>query len=162
MWLKRKNKEQAASAKHDWLAQRIAGAIISRQQKLSNSISGLIASMPVQWLKWSLMAFCLVGSGGSVYFFTTAFKSCDKELSPIRIDYLQRPAHLYNSTDGLLQQTAIREKEYDKLQDIKSYLDSLRRDQGGKSLYDSIMDARPGLPDSIKLLEVIYLQQHKK
>ncbi|WP_294819061.1 hypothetical protein [uncultured Flavobacterium sp.] len=46
--------------------------------------------------------------------------------------------------------------EYIKIQRFHNYMDSLANTAAGKKVRDSILDARPGLPDSIASLEAYY------
>jgi len=48
---------------------------------------------------------------------------------------------------------------YKRLQLFKKYMDSLRIDKDGKRIYDSILLARPGMMDSVAVLEKMYLKQ---
>lgn len=52
--------------------------------------------------------------------------------------------------------TDIFANEYKKIQDFHRYMDSLANTAAGRKVRDSILDARPGLPDSIASIEAYY------
>lgn len=56
----------------------------------------------------------------------------------------------------------VAKEEYEKIQRFRQYMDSLERSPSGKKLYNSILINRPGLLDSIILIENIYQSQIKK
>lgn len=163
MWLSnKKRKDISANHMQDQAAQCIADMIIRKQYQFSCFLSQIIGSLPVGQLKLLIVVFCLVGSGLSFYLFTGAVFSSGKVNDALAIDQVQRPGYFGRTLDVLVQQAATRWKEYYHLQQFKSYLDSLQGDVQGKKLYDSILLTRPSLLDSIKLIENILLQQHKK
>jgi hypothetical protein len=52
--------------------------------------------------------------------------------------------------------------DYQGIIRFRGYMDSLTRSPAGKAAYDSIIFSRPGLLDSIRILEKIYQSQTKK
>lgn len=52
--------------------------------------------------------------------------------------------------------TNLLSREYQKIQDFNKYMDSLANTAAGRKVRDSILDARPGLLDSIVSLEAYY------
>ena len=60
-----------------------------------------------------------------------------------------------------IPQAIITEKEYQKIQGFMMYLDSLKSSPTQKETYDSILMARPGLLDSIKVIESYYKSNRK-
>lgn len=73
-----------------------------------------------------------------------------------------KSAHLLKVGDELNKPPAIITKEeFKKIEHFKKYTDSLAGSPAGKEIYDSILISRPGLIDSIILLENIYHSQIK-
>jgi len=56
----------------------------------------------------------------------------------------------------------VSKKDYQGIIRFRGYMDSLTRSPAGKAAYDSIILSRPGLLDSIRILEKIYQSQTKK
>lgn len=56
----------------------------------------------------------------------------------------------------------ISEEKFKKLMKFKSYLDSLAREGGDSSAYNKIISSRPGLIDSLNLLQKLYEKQMKR
>lgn len=52
--------------------------------------------------------------------------------------------------------TNLLSRDYQKIQDFNKYMDSLANTAAGRKVRDSILDARPGLLDSIVSLEAYY------
>lgn len=52
--------------------------------------------------------------------------------------------------------TNLLSREYQKIKDFNKYMDSLANTAAGRKVRDSILDARPGLLDSIVSLEAYY------
>ena len=72
------------------------------------------------------------------------------------------PAYTNQSGDEISNNNNIISKEeYEHIQSFKIYMDSLRISSKGKVLFDSIMQARPQLMDSIQLVENVYQSQSK-
>jgi len=59
-------------------------------------------------------------------------------------------------------QRLIIQQDYKKIYDLKQYTDSLNQTIAGKHASDSLNKLRPGLMDTLKLLENIYLNQQKE
>lgn len=53
-------------------------------------------------------------------------------------------------------------KEYQKIQDFNKYMDSLANTAAGRKVRDSILDARPGLLDSVASIEAYYRSKLNK
>lgn len=59
-------------------------------------------------------------------------------------------------------QRLIIQQDYKRIYDLKHYIDSLHQTIAGKHAYDSLNRLRPGLIDTLKLLENIYSNQQKE
>ncbi len=56
----------------------------------------------------------------------------------------------------------ISEGENEKMQNFRNHMDSLAKTPSGKKMYDAILIDRPGLMDSVILIENIYQSQINK
>ncbi len=59
-------------------------------------------------------------------------------------------------------QKLLMQKDYKKIFDLNQHLDNINQTIKGKELYDTLVKMRPGLIDTLKLLENIYLKQQKE
>ncbi len=137
---KRKKKVVAENVLQDKVASKIAHGLILIQTKVSDRMN------KIKNLKAVLIGFCVLSAGLSIYFFVDALVS--KPKATFKIDQVMVPKHFDKSGDEIME-SEMPEDIYLQIQDYKKYKDSLG------------FMIRPGLLDSIKLLEEIYLQQHK-
>jgi hypothetical protein len=54
---------------------------------------------------------------------------------------------------------SIGKEEFQRIENFKIYLDSLVESKAGKRIYDSVIAHRPGLIDSLSILENVYQSQ---
>jgi len=107
--------------------------------------------------KWFWLAvYCVVFGGFSIYAFMGTFGG-NKVLEPSPVSF---PKH-YDQTGIEIKEPHVSEKDIKRINRFKQHMDSLRRSQEGKIVYDSILKTRPGLMDSIKAIEQIYYSQSK-
>jgi len=150
MFKKKKNSELKENPLQDKLAGRIAGAGIKIQSKFSNVMNKLFAGMNTKKLRIFLIVFCLSCGGYSVYLMTNAIFS--EKQTPLKIDQVYVPKHFDKTGDEtIIPETYVDEETYLKIQAFKK-----------SSYYDSTIRARPGLLDSIAMLEEIYHSQKQK
>ena len=125
----------------DKVANKIAGGILRVQGFVSERMNRF------QYLKGLLIGFCVLSAGLSTYFLISAIVSKPKQ--NIRIDRISSPQPMYEPSEDLYDET-IPDDIYEGIQEYKRYMDST-----GEAI-------RPGLADSIRVLEEMYLQQRKK
>lgn len=108
-----------------------------------------------------LSVFVLLTGGYSIYLIGKSFSG--SQTYSFSITPIKRPAHIQETGDEAEHtNTVISKSEYEKIHRFKQYMDSLTRSSTGKVLYDSIVAHRPGLMDSIQIIENIYQSQIKK
>lgn len=125
----------------DKVAQKIAGGILHFQSAFSNRMNRLKS------LKLILICFCVISGGLSIYFLIDAIVT--KPKPRIRIDHIRTPQPLYEPSEELYDERIPDEIYYD-IQAYRRYMDST-----GEAI-------RPGLLDSMRTLEEMYLQQQNK
>ena len=144
----------------DRVAVYISRQITRIQIGFVNIMNKVFGKMSPVKLKTFLFGFCLVWGG---YSFFLAFSFW---LSPGENDFNQQPDSLikpnyFNQSgeplmdDGLV----ISAEEIEKLEAFNKYMDSLKLNKS--YLFDSILQARPGLMDSARMLEQIIISQKK-
>ncbi len=157
---KKKEKTAIHNGHQDRIAKRMVITCICLQQRWAVFMQHYSERLSTQWKAIILSIFCLCTGGFSflliarsltsnniVSFNVTQFKSAP----PLKMgDELNKPPAI------------ITKEEFKKIEHFKKYIDSLAGSPAGKKLYDSILISRPGLIDSIILLENIYQSQIKK
>ena len=147
--------------KWDKVAKGIAGFFIKLQTKFAIVMNKLFSNMPVKKINALLIVFCLSSGGYSIYLLANAIFSSDKKQSSFKVDQVDVPKHFDKTGDEISQpENYVDEETHRQLHEFKQYMDSLKTNKD--KLYDSIMIARPGLMDSILVLEQIYNSQKIK
>ncbi len=152
MFGRRKDKDQAEGGKHwtDKAAGKLAGAGIRLQTKFADRMNKCVSGLQPPQLKFILALFCLLSGGFSIYIAAHALLGNDKKQPVFMIQPLEMPRH-YDRTGGEINENGnyVDESLYREIQGYKRYMDST-----GEAI-------RPGLADSIKLLEQIYHSQQQ-
>ncbi|HNP25093.1 MAG TPA: hypothetical protein PKL37_23655 [Panacibacter sp.] len=104
-----------------------------------------------------ILLFILIG-GLSVYQIIHGIFSDSEIGTTVKIDKINFPVH--NSKSNI-ERIKVTEKDYQSIASFRHYMDSLNKILNGKYQYDSILQARPGLMDSVQVLEQLYLSQQK-
>lgn len=146
MFWKRKIKELKQNPLQDKLAQKIAGGFVLVQTKFSDMMNKRFENMPARRLKIFLIAFCVFSGGLSLYFFVSAIVTQPK--TGFKIDPIKVPEHFDRSGDEVMK-NEMPEDVYREIQQYRYYMDSI-----GEPI-------RPGLEDSMRILEELYWQQQK-
>jgi len=160
---KRKVKEQntAKSSASDKVAGKIVGFIVKAQTKFAHVMNRNFSGISTRRMKIFLFLFCLVSGGLSTYYIINAVFSHDKKNNSLQIDHVDVPKHYDKTGDELTHpEIFVDEETMKNLESFKQYMDSLKTKSTKQ--YDSIMLERPGLMDSIKMLEEIYYSQKIK
>lgn len=112
-------------------------------------------------LKVALAVFCLIQGGACIYTLLGVFH---KSVPDTTVKQISIPSHVIQrdtlNTD--MQEAVISKMEFQRFKAFRLYMDSLQRDPNGQLVYDSIIKARPGLLDSVSMLESIYQQQLRR
>ena len=157
---KKKNSEEPKESKvQDKVAKGIAGFLLSVQNRFASFMSGRINSLSNRSKHIALAIFCLMFGGFSIYAFVGAFR--DRNVGKtIKPDQVAVPKY-YDRTDAEVAEPSVSERDIMRINRFKKYIDSLSKSPTGRQVYDSILKARPGLMDSIKVIEQIYYSQSK-
>jgi len=123
----------------DKVAAGIAGRILRIQTNVSDRVNRF------KHLKAALIGFCVLSAALSGYYLIEAILF--KPKAKIRIDRIHSPRPIEEPED--IYSNKIPEEIYEQIQAYRRYMDST-----GESI-------RPGLADSMRTLEEMYLQQQK-
>lgn len=164
MWLfkkqKKKDEESGNPTMSDKVAGRIAGAGIRVQGYFAKGMNKIFKNMNNKKLKALLIFFCVSASGYSIYLIGNAVATPAKKQPLFKVDQVDVPKHFNKTGDELIPEATVDEQTFNKIQDFKKYMDSLK--QNKSYLYDSIIIARPYLLDTVLMLEEIYYSQKQK
>ncbi|SRR5258708_866438 len=113
--------------------------------------------------KWkiALILFCLITGGASSYIIVSSVIGKQSQ-NQIPVTKISVPENVTNQDVPSSPGFTITDQEYSKIQEFRQYFDSLNNSFSGKKLRDSILRARHGLLDSVRLIEELYLLQKNK
>ncbi len=164
MWLLKKNKNKDGSNVNPSISDKVAGNIASAgirlQRKFADGMNKIFKNMNNRNLKAFLILFCLCAGGYSIYLAASAITGSEKTQKNLKIDQVDVPKHFDKTGDEVIPEAYVDEETFYKMQDFKNYMDSMKQNKSKQ--YDSIMQARPGLMDSVQVLEEIYYSQKQK
>lgn len=145
MFWKRK-KQIKENPIRDKVADKIAGGLLAVQTKFSDKMDKIFSTMKVKRIRLWLVLFCFISGGLSIYFFIDALVA--KPKAAMKIDNVKMPQHFDKSGDEIME-NPVPDEMYRNIQEYKKYMDSI-----GEPI-------RPGLLDSITILEELYLSTKK-
>ena len=158
-WFK-KHKEASGTPGKDKVAKGIAGLIVKMNVGFARYMNKFTEKLSSSTLKVALIVFLSFGTSVSLYFIVAAFVKAEP-LKTVKIDSISVPRNFEKTAPERVQQDfPVTEKEYQEMVRFTQYMDSLQKSEGTR--YDSIMLNRPGLIDSVKVLERIYEQNKRK
>jgi len=154
-------KPDKGNAAQEKLARNIVSNCIRLQQRWANVMQRHTERLSRKGKLALLSLFCLTAGSVSIYFIWSSIAI--RKASSFTVTRLTKPPHAGKSGDENTKAFLIvSEREYQKMQRLRLYMDSLARSPAGKKVYDSILSYRTGLIDSILLIETIYQSQNKK
>lgn len=164
MWFFRKKKKEVDESRKtisDKVAGKIAGAGIKIQQAFACKMNKMFENMNVARIKIMLIVFCVTAGGYSVYLLANSILKKDSKQEVFKIEQVDVPKHFDKSgEETIMSEAIIDEQTYNQIQEFKKYMDSIRVHE--RKEYDSIIINRPGLLDSVQMLEQIYQSQKQK
>ncbi|MBR2647975.1 MAG: hypothetical protein ACRCSM_09905 [Sediminibacterium sp.] len=165
MWLFKKKKKEVQSddktTVSDKVAGKIAGVGIKVQQLFAENMNRIFMKTDFKRLKLILIVFSVCAGGYSIYLIVNSVFSPERKQKALEIQQMDIPKHFNKTGDEtVMPEATIDEQTYLQIQDFRKYMDSLKLNRTNE--YDSILQARPGLMDSVQVLEKIYLSQKQK
>jgi len=157
-----KQEHNKKNAIQDRIAFSIVCKCISLQAQWARYMQCQTERLPTSAKKGFLIAFCLLSNGFSICLITKNLTNqVQKEFS---VSNIKLPAYSDKTGDENTKPLiAITEEEIQKIQGFRRFMDSLASSPSGKNRLDQIIITRPGLMDSIRLIENTYrLKSPKK
>ncbi|XDZ54243.1 hypothetical protein FlaCF_1291 [Flavobacterium tructae] len=107
-----------------------------------------------------LLFFTVFTTGCSIYLIVNSFSG--NKIGNIIITPITKSTNLVPIKERRIElNTIISKTEFEKITSFRKYMDSLGRSPTGKKTYDSIVSDRPGLLDSLTILENYYYSHLK-
>ncbi|MBC6489603.1 hypothetical protein ACFSQD_04680 [Flavihumibacter stibioxidans] len=165
MWLFKKKKKELLSEEKTTISDKVAGKIagvgIKAQRLFAERMNKLFMKTDYKRLKLILIFFCVSAGGYSIYLIANSVFSPERNQKAFEIQQMDIPKHFNKTGDEtVMPEATIDEQTYLQIQDFRKHMDSLKLNRTTE--YDSILQARPGLMDSVQVLEQIYLSQKQK
>ncbi|KQO24965.1 hypothetical protein ASF10_07275 [Flavobacterium sp. Leaf82] len=155
-----KRKNNAVTGTRDSLWQKFEQANLRLQHKCAQWLERKTAHF--SRLNWIVVLFTfIVFTGGcSIYLIVTSFSgNTTKKTTVIPIT---KPTSSVSLKEKPIQlNTIISKTEFEKITSFRKYMDSLGRSPTGKKTHDSIVLNRPGLLDSLTIIENYYYSHLK-
>lgn len=107
-----------------------------------------------------LIIFCLLA--GSISFDAAKRSFSGRQKISLSANAIKKPIHIHHSGEETRATVGVTHEEYLRIYNFKLYLDSIANSPSGRRTFDSIITARPGLIDSILIIEHIYLSQTRE
>ncbi|TRW24224.1 hypothetical protein FMM05_10335 [Flavobacterium zepuense] len=109
----------------------------------------------------SLACFILLTGGYSTYLMVSGFTGTSAVISN-NVSNIRKPAYTGQAEESQKTGAPLSDSEYARILRFRKYIDSLAADPSGKKVYDSIIQKRPGLMDSLNRVENYYQQFKNK
>lgn len=158
--IKRKQKKKAKEVSNSkiFLIQKIDDAILRLQYKCANWLERKTAHLSPK--SWIVLLICFIGITGTccIYLIHTSFSTDTNALTIVNIT---KTVASQPKQDLLKSDIPVSKAEFEKVIRVRKYMDSLGRSPTGKILYDSIVCYRPGLLDSLSIIENYYYSHFK-
>ena len=135
----------------------LAAYIKTTQKALTKYLQLKAERLTKRKLKIVLLLFSLLFGGGSIAIIFYSFISINALSHSPKITFPKYA--LAHAPKPKVRDSLISHNEYARIDQFRYYLEHLRNDAEGKRIYDSLMQARPYLLDSIRQIDSIYLNQ---
>ena len=137
-----------------WL---IAACLTAAQKALAKYLQVKAERLTKRKQKFVLFLFSLLFGGGSIAIIFYSFTVIDTPSVTLKITFPKYT--LAHTLKPKIRDSLISHKEYTKINQFRQYLEHLQNDIDGKRIYDSLLQARPFLLDSMHQVDSIYLNQ---
>jgi len=115
-------------------------------------------SIRTQKLAWSLF----IGITGCYCIYLMTKSVLGGGTVEFNVQAITKPSNADKTGAEIMEsQQPVSEAEYDRIMHFRKYMDSLATNTTGKEIHDSIITNRPGLMDSLEIVENYYQSYHK-
>ena len=159
LFKKRKKKEATGKQEgQDRLIKAVVYACLRWQSEWALWVERKTECLSIKGKRIALVIFVLVTGGYSLFLMGRSVTKNQTLSFPIT--FIKRPVQMLpREAETTKANTLTSQSEYVRVHRFKRYMDSLARSPSGKQLYDNIVIHRPGLRDSLQLIESLYQAQ---
>ena len=155
-----KNSPAEADSFRSSLLQRFDEANLRLQYKCAHWLERKTAYLSRK--SWITILFCFTVFTGGCNIYLIVNSLSGNTTKNITITSITKPTNAVPFEEKSIQLNVANSKtEFEKIVRFRRYIDSLGLSPTGKKLYDSILHYRPGLLDSITIVEQYYHSQFK-
>jgi hypothetical protein len=152
---KAEQKQDKRNAAQDKIAISIVSKCIRLKSRLADYMQRKSDRLSSTVKKYWLISFCLLAVGCSLYVIVHGFRTPSDDV--IYVSHIKLLEHSTKTGEANKQPSMIVTKDaFDKVQRFRYHMDSLSRSPSGKRTHDSILASRPGLIDSVLIIEEMY------
>ncbi|HLP37770.1 hypothetical protein [Lacibacter sp.] len=142
----------------DRMASVIAGSIKRMQEQFVKLMTALFQKIGTRLSKIVFVAVLTATGSYSLYLTGIAFLQPNKSIQLSKPSSIQQPENIkQNESKTVMPLTSVDTITAEKLQAFLLYFDSIKTNQ--PTQYDSILQSRPGLIDSVRMLTQLYYSQ---
>lgn len=152
---KRPQKQDTENNAQDRIANSIVHKCIKVQERCATYMQHQTERLSGKIKKLLLVMFFLSSSGYSLFLIVESLKS--HKGKSFSVTTIKVPEHMDKAGDeNTKARVIVSEAEYERIHRFQFQMDSLAKSPSGKRFYDSILFRRPGLMDSIMIIEEMY------
>jgi len=160
---RKKNKTESAEPdnNHDRVLRQMVNECLQLQTCWAQWMGRRTQHLSRKTLIILLLTSTTLAGAYSIYLIGQSFSG--NQTNVISVTPIKKPVHILQTGEATaLPDMKVSKTDYQGIIRFRGYMDSLTRSPAGKAAYDSIILCRPGLLDSIRLIEKIYHSQIKK
>lgn len=158
---KRSQKLHKGNDAQDRIANDIVQKCIQAQEQWAAFMQRKSERFSTKAKKFLFIMFLLLSAGCSLYLIVEGLishKHTSFSIALIKVpQYLDKAGDENTKASGIVSQA-----EYERIHRFQLYMDSLAKSPSGKRLFDSILNKRPGLMNSIMMIQRIYKKNSGK
>jgi hypothetical protein len=154
-----KNNPESVKYKERFLLERCNEAIFLLQHKCAQWLEQKTAHLSAK--SWIVILFCFIvfTVGGNIYLIVDGLNGNSNKIERSLISRSTTAAAF--DTKNKTFNTSLSKTELERMARFQMYMDSLGRSPNGKQVQDSMLRLRPGLLDSLVIVEDYYRSQFK-
>jgi len=163
MWKVLKKRKSAEGEVQPSMIRKMKGKLGARQHQWADKLQEKSERLSLTGKKLMLAVFLAVFTGWSAYIAWQSLSSSGRHpaltVQPITISGSGKEAL---GTPPFTGHQGVSDREFGAIQAFRHYLDSLGQSAPGRLWRESLLKARPGLLDSLRAIEQVYLSGSKK
>jgi len=155
--LKHKNNQRQhnRNLKTDKIAVIWANRCLQAQYKVASFLQTKSEKLSLNTKRLIVIAFSVISLSSCVYLVVKSFLG--NQNIRLSVTAIKVPEQVVQNEDRQVSpSTGVSKNEFEKVKKFRCYIDSLTTSNSGRRIYDSIRKSRPGLIDSLSIIENVY------